>query len=340
MSAFRLILLIIMLNLLSISLFADNFTLHYIYTTIKYPYIYKKLLRDRYWSIPTMLITGLLILFLGHILILFYVALTFWKYDGSLPSQLIFLIKHPLMNPEIRGLAYHVPLAIKLNANQVDKIPDFQNKLFWKKYFCNMRVYSPKVYGIIKNGKLILDEDIKDNKTIIIKRIQDTGGSNIQLLNYGNLPNDATYIVQEYIASYKHIAENIRITTLLCNRSYKAFAWNILLTINNNPNDIKTNCNTLYKNYEIIGSFKRMVNSSIYNMHGYDVDMIRLAKDTAIYLHNNLPLFICCIGWDVILTTNGPCFLEGNIVPGLLRRNDVKYYSKIKEYIMHVKMLS
>lgn len=158
----------------------------------------------------------------------------------------------------------------------------------------------------------------------------------MHIFNKNELPKDSTYVIQEYITGYKKIAENWRITTLISKKTNKPCVHSILLTINKNSNDIKTNCNTFYHNYEIKSRRMRFIKSAKWVSHNYDEKLINKAIEIALELHESLNKGIKCIGWDVILSENGPCFLEGNVVPGVLRRNDIYYYEKINKYIEEI----
>ncbi|MBC7533275.1 MAG: DUF2608 domain-containing protein [Oligoflexus sp.] len=52
------------------------------------------------------------------------------------------------------------------------------------------------------------------------------------------------------------------------------------------------------------------------DVEGTSVPSIKAAVEQALYAHEHLPDGILWAGWDVMLTDEGPCFLEGNIPPG------------------------
>ncbi len=39
------------------------------------------------------------------------------------------------------------------------------------------------------------------------------------------------------------------------------------------------------------------------------------------------------VGWDIIISQDGPYFLEGNMCHGIVRKKDIYYYEKIQEFI-------
>jgi glutathione synthase/RimK-type ligase-like ATP-grasp enzyme len=53
----------------------------------------------------------------------------------------------------------------------------------------------------------------------------------------------------------------------------------------------------------------------------------------AIKLDKNMKYNLSSVGWDIIISQDGPYFLEGNMCHGIVRKKDIYYYEKIQEFI-------
>lgn len=324
---------LICVNALQILFVSSAYTRYSIWTVFRYSFIYKGLLQNKKWLLPLVQLGMLLGLLLGPLLNILYVIVTQLRFSTGITAQLKFVNKHPLMGPEIRGLSYHIPYAIRNNTSSIVLLPELQNKMYWYDYFREHDIMTPEVVGLIRNGRVSLSAPLENDRRYICKHIQDTGGSDVQLLDLDDPPINGSYIIQEYVSSINKVAENWRITTLFDHVNNNTQVFDVLHTINPNPNDIKTNCNSLYLNYEITGQRKRRVQTQHYQSFVDPNGYLALAINQALSLHKSMDFDLLAIGWDVILSDGGPVFLEGNIVPGLLRRYDRLYYSKIGRYM-------
>lgn len=287
---------------------------------------------------PYSYLFSIILIFLVNVGVCFYlfviminILLTSFYFKANLREQVSFLLKHPFCFPKIQGRCYHVSDALHKNGYVFQ---DINNKLYWDSLFKSCNVNTPYIYGIIKNTEIDIYDggDIPDHKAII-KPLKLYSANGIKLFNIHNLPESGDFIIQEYKSSYNNIPHSIRIVTIRTSQG-NCFVWAMNLSVNRNEDSLTTSIGARnVTDYEIIGDTARNVLFDVWEKHNIPKKHLDKAISDAIKLHENMKYNISSVGWDVIIAEDGPYFLEGNMCHGIVRKKDIYYYEKIKDFI-------
>lgn len=253
------------------------------------------------------------------------------KYDTYFLSRLWLKLKHPFILPAFEGAPYSF---ITFTDNEASKILD--NKLFWYKFFTKYGVKTPQIHGIIKDGNLIGSLD--KSKTYIIKPDDGFGGQGVGTYTHGKtqIPKTGVYLIQEKIQTCNtNQPQSMRIITLSKHGTIKLFLVRYMKQPD--PTKVTTNGCTSSTHKRVDGGYfvsvedgskEKIPNDLLHRIN----NAVGLAKD----LHSKIPN-IPTLGWDVILSCDGPYFLEGNLDSTLVWSTDRSFYQLLPRYIQWMK---
>ena len=216
-------------------------------------------------------------------------------------NQMLFLLNKPFAHPKLE-MSLHSSIYYLLSKQASEKI---HSKLFWNDIFTKYNINTPKIYGYLNNGNLLLKHDISFKKCIL-KPISGGFGTGIKFFDKTKIPKEGSFIIQEYIRNNGHY-RIVTTTEKVINIYYCKKDKNALVS-NNHKGGL---CNSVDK---------------------FDKKTLNLA----LYLHKIALNYIDVIGWDIIQYENMYYFLEGNVQPGCVFEHDENYVDKAKELYNYI----
>ncbi len=319
----------LLINILSFLLLADKLSLVMYWYTMSRPDVYTYLTPYSYLFGITLIILVNIGVCFYFLIILINILLTSFYFKSSLYDQMSFLLKHPFCFPKIQGRCYHVSDALSRNG-YIYK--DINNKLYWDSLFKTCNVNTPNIIGLIDDSEIELYEENIPYKCII-KPLKLYSANGIQVFNIDTVPPNGKYIIQEYKNSFNNIPHSIRIVTIR-SKDNNYHLWAINLSVNRNEDSLTTSIGDInVTDYEIRGDEARNVLFNVWKKHNLPEKHIKKAIADAIKLHKNMKYNLSSVGWDIIISQDGPYFLEGNMCHGIVRKKDIYYYEKIQEFI-------
>lgn len=182
-----------------------------------------------------------------------------------------------------------------------------------------------------------LNRFLKDKSNIIAKPIDGIGGEGIKLINSKNkdiFKNYNNYLLEEVIVQHKKLDElynksvnSLRIFTFYDGK--KSYFLQAILKIGNNGIIDNFSSGGMYafvddKGVVITPAIDK--DDKIYGVHpiskkqilGFKIPLFINAVNLVLEAAKEIPK-IKYIGWDVAITNDGPCIIEGNSYPGVFQ---------------------
>jgi len=97
-------------------------------------------------------------------------------------------------------MSLHSSIYYLLSKQASEKI---HSKLFWNDIFTKYNINTPKIYGYLNNGNLLLKHDISFKKCIL-KPISGGFGTGIKFFDKTKIQKEGSFIIQEYIRNNGH----------------------------------------------------------------------------------------------------------------------------------------
>lgn len=226
-----------------------------------------------------------------------------WKHLKNIFHDLKQHINHPLLLS--KGMAYNAILPyLTENSNLT---PTTFNKIYWDKLFRKLKIDTPEIIGVIKDGSIKYKK--KYDKTpnthkYIIKEVYGCCGNSVRMFD-DNIPKTGYYVIQKYVGNNNL---TYRIITNSLNNTINVLE---IYSLNNNTSFI-TNINK---------GGKMTLITDVNN------DIIKRGIDECVKLHTYINKTHKCntIGWDIIIKDDKLYFLEGNIGVSVNNQNYIKY---------------
>lgn len=252
---------------------------------------------------------------------------------------IVFIFIYPMLsiiNPNVDFSSYGefivLPISLQRDDKDYELTKSMQNKLYWYKIFKKYNINTPEVFLYFDSNKIIKINDFNKNETIyIMKPVYGTEGQNIKKIT---LPEFMKYIktskdqvlLQQYIKDcWTNNARNFRIVTFHDQNQTQVFF--VKENFQNNINKIASNVGN--------GGIPKMCKNVECDFLTYkEQHLLMNISERLIHLHYSEFKIIPFIGWDVILSCDGPYLLEGNV--GATMKNTNEYY---KKYVEHMKRI-
>ena len=193
--------------------------------------------------------------------------------------------------------------------HDTDLVKKMYSKIFWYKIFTQYKIKTPKIIYYYDGKNIHLYDKPKDNVKYISKPNLGSHGNKVTLEKVNEFLSKVKYTKEQYVLQYfvtdcfkKNRA--LRIITKSINGNF-----DIETTSNHFSNNI--NSNSMIKTSQICNS-KNCNFLTLRENH-----MIDYISEKLLNLHKKEFDFVPYIGWDVILSCNGPFVLEGNVAPAL-----------------------
>ena len=241
----------------------------------------------------------------------------------SLIGYIFILLFYPILPyiyPKLKFSYYNTVMYIvqpALEYGGYEIVKQMNSKIFWYKIFKKYKIRTPELICYY-NGKLTIYKKPQVNTLYLSKPEYGSNGNNVNLLTFDQFSEYIknylfdNYVLQEYINDCFKKNRTIRIIT-------KSILGNVEINqyMNQQYSDYIAS-NVMNKTVEICNIEKCHLLSSRENK------MVKNIADELLNLHKNEFSFVPYIGWDIILSCNGPIVLEGNIATALygVNRND------------------
>ena len=192
-------------------------------------------------------------------------------------------------------------------------------KIGWFKVFTNYNINTPRVYAYTQYGNLtVIDKDFNKDKKYIIKLNDGVGGFFLTIGTYNEFVKKNKFTILKYL--FQEIISD-------CNYKKKPRHVRLITRIDKN-----NNIETVTYMIEIGKSFSRPNSNGLNKENVYDClktldgcsiltkeekASLKDIADKLKLVHKRELMSIYNIGWDIILTCDGPYVLEGNMCSGL-----------------------
>lgn len=226
-----------------------------------------------------------------------------------------------------------LPLAIDNDRkNNYMTMKKAQSKMSWYMTFKRNGIDTPQVYMYNgSDGKKKEIRKVDENEDCLMKPDNGTEGAGIKVIKRGEYEKKGlkNYVLQERLSDYEGKIRHWRIISIRGKMVTVKIKENLkegTITTNNANDDKVENLISEYKRYEeFINEYKYIHKDKV-------IEMCRKIEKLHIEEYNITPL----MGWDIMITKEGPKCLEGNIgcgVPEMIREEYLRIlkeeYSKI-----------
>lgn len=236
-----------------------------------------------------------------------------FKFNSSI-GYICLLLFYPLLAklyPRLEFSKHISVMYLNLPALEHDQklVKKMHSKIFWFKIFSKFKIKTPNVICFYDGKKNYFYKRPENNVKYISKPNLGSNGNNVTLKTFNEYLNkikytDEEYILQDYVIDCFKKNRALRIITKSINGNFE-----IDTTSNHFSNNI--NSNSIIKTSQICKSKNCDFLSSEENR------MIDIISEKLLKLHKGQFDFVPYIGWDVILSCDGPYVLEGNVAPAL-----------------------
>ena len=246
-----------------------------------------------------------------------------FKFNSSI-GYICLLLFYPLIAKLYPRLEFSKYISVMyLNQPALEKnkelVKKMYTKIFWFDIFNKYKIKTPKVICFYDGKINNCYETPKDNVQYLLKPNLGSNGNRISLTSY-----------KKFLEKIKHTNEQLLLQIYIkdCFRDNRALRI-ITKSVNGNF-EIETTSNH-FSNYIMSNSMiktSQICHSKNCSFLSVDENkMIDYISEKLLNLHKKEFEFVPYIGWDVILSCDGPFVLEGNVAPALfgVRRSKFTY---------------
>ena len=264
-----------------------------------------------------------------------YAGYKYKQYNVSYFQMVQFYLRNPLTLFTQGTAVYNGMIINHIRNIQLTDLVGFMDKLYWDKLFRQNNVCTPNIIGYIIDGKPILQTQLEDTCSYIIKPIHGYQGRQIQSYNitedYSKMKDD--FIIQQKVSfDYINVATHLRCITAFKNDELSL----CMLYLCINPCESKIASNSGGATWFIIKNDKmRAVDTNEWINVPIKPHILQQCIDQSLKLHQTFierQIPLNSIAFDIIIHNETPYFLEGNLFYGLIE-NDIDFINTFDNYI-------
>jgi hypothetical protein len=263
-------------------------------------------------------------------------AITYSNSEFNFNDVLLFFIQHPLAIPKYQLCFYsgYVIEDFKLSSFYLH---GFFNKTSWNHIFIMNKINVPKIYGHLRDGKVLLIgcKNKDDIPTSIIKPFYGYKGIGIELYdNDKDYTGYTDYIIQTKLQFDNYIGPSL-LRCITCYKNGIIEVYQLQMFVNNKKCALTSNLSIVH---EIDIESNKM--RPMYKMQWIDTKIDKKNIDICIndsikihkyFIDNNM--FLYSLAFDIMICNDICYFLEGNIFHGVVFTEDKLFIKNAKMYL-------